>query len=86
MVQNLGKSVKNRASNWSSKIRSENSAKCSAAKSRAKDNKIAGAPRGAGAPRRVRPNFIQYTATTFPSRLLLLVHSIQNVKLIIITT
>ena len=86
MVQTLGKSIKNWASNWSLKIQSENSSKCSAAKSCAKDNKIAGVLRGAGTPRHMHPNFIQCTATTVPSRLLLLVHSIQNVKLIIITT
>ena len=37
-VQNLGKSIKNWASNCSSKIRSQNSAKYGVAKSRAKEN------------------------------------------------
>ena len=37
-VQILGKSIKNWAGNCSSKIRSQNSAKCGAAKSRAKEN------------------------------------------------
>ena len=48
--------------------------------------KSARVPRQTGAPRHVCPKFIQCTATTLPSRLLLLMHSIQNVKLIIITT